>query len=62
MGWIFAIWKSIASIAELVGILLVFWKQNYMKTPQDKIDESNAKTDKEEQDFKDGKGGGDVQI
>lgn len=62
MATLASILAAIGAIGAIVTALVEIWKKGFMKTPQEKIDESNAKTDKEEQDFKDGKGGGDVQI
>jgi hypothetical protein len=62
MATLASILAAIGAISAIVTALFEMWKKGFMKTPQDKIDESNAKTDKEEQDFKDGKGGGDLNV
>lgn len=62
MATLAAILAAIGSIGAIVSAIFAVWKNYFYKTPQEKVDETKRQTDKEQQDFKDGKGGSDAQV
>lgn len=62
MGVFLSIISTIKGVVEAIKLLYDLWKKTLMRTPQEQVDKEKAKTDKEQEDFKAGKGGGDVEI
>jgi hypothetical protein len=57
-----SILSAIIAIGSIIKVLYDVWKKTLMETDQDRIDKAKRQTDNEQSNFKNGNGGGDVEI